>query len=285
MIEIDHGQSEPPDVAFRHPTDPEATIEAVELSRVRSTVTLDHSIYRPHRIDFFQIFAVTEGEGRHWVDFEAHAVRPGTVLPCRPKQVHCYDPDSHFEGITLVFMPSTAALRLPQPRWPARLDLPATDFALLHSLLRAMLTVETGLRLTSRERIRRLLLPAVLEIVEAASLHSLDRGRGLHLELGAFRDLVDDHFAHHRQLSWYARRLGFSVQTLTRRCKQLTGRGAKQIVNERVVLEAKRRLGADTVKIDDLAHELGFSEPTNFVKFFRRHTGITPGTFRRSYEA
>ena len=88
----------------------------------------------------------------------------------------------------------------------------------------------------------------------------------------------------HRDLAWYARRLGCSVRTLTRRCQQLTGRGAKRLLDERVVLEAKRRLIADVTRIEELAETLGFSEATNFVKFFRRHTGRTPLTFRRGYE-
>lgn len=51
-----------------------------------------------------------------------------------------------------------------------------------------------------------------------------------------------------------------------------------------MILEAKRRLISGGAPIEALAEALGFSEATNFVKFFRRHTGETPAAFRRSYE-
>lgn len=49
---------------------------------------------------------------------------------------------------------------------------------------------------------------------------------------------------------------------------------------DRLVLEAKRLLVHTTDPVGVIARQLGFAEPTNFVKFFRRETGTTPGAFR-----
>ena len=70
------------------------------------------------------------------------------------------------------------------------------------------------------------------------------------------------------------------MKTLTRACRAMTGQTAKQIVDERVVLEAKRRLAHSDAAVETLAYQLGFSEATNFGKFFARHTGQSPGSFR-----
>ncbi|MEM9203820.1 MAG: helix-turn-helix domain-containing protein, partial [Actinomycetota bacterium] len=54
------------------------------------------------------------------------------------------------------------------------------------------------------------------------------------------------------------------------------GMTAKELVDQRVALEARRRLTDDGVTAAAVAHELGFSEATNFVKFFRRLVGLSP---------
>jgi AraC-like DNA-binding protein len=46
-------------------------------------------------------------------------------------------------------------------------------------------------------------------------------------------------------------------------------------------LEAKRLLAYTTLPIALIGDRLGFDDPTNFVKFFKREAGCTPGEFRR----
>jgi AraC-like DNA-binding protein len=87
-------------------------------------------------------------------------------------------------------------------------------------------------------------------------------------------------FAATRRANEYAQRLGYSVKTLTRACHAMTGTSIKQVIDARVVLEAQRRLAHTEEPIEALAAQLGFSEATNFAKFFQRHTGQTPGRFR-----
>lgn len=58
---------------------------------------------------------------------------------------------------------------------------------------------------------------------------------------------------------------------------------AKAFIDRRTALEAQRLLvhtGATTTAIGEA---LGFSEPTNFLKFFKRVVGMTPDAFRRRY--
>lgn len=52
------------------------------------------------------------------------------------------------------------------------------------------------------------------------------------------------------------------------------------MVTDRIVLEAKRLLVHSLLPVANIGYELGFSEATNFVKFFHRGTRQTPGAFR-----
>lgn len=61
-----------------------------------------------------------------------------------------------------------------------------------------------------------------------------------------------------------------------------TGRTAKEIIDARVMLEAKRLLIHTDRPVAAIAADLGFSEPTNFVKYFTIRAGMAPGAFRLS---
>ncbi len=60
---------------------------------------------------------------------------------------------------------------------------------------------------------------------------------------------------------------------------------AKALLVGRIVLEAKRLLAHSAAPVAAIAADLGFEEATNFVKFFRRETGLTPGLFRERQAA
>jgi transcriptional regulator GlxA family with amidase domain len=70
------------------------------------------------------------------------------------------------------------------------------------------------------------------------------------------------------------------VRTLTRACLAATGRTAKQVIDDRVVLEARRMLAATALPVATIAQRLGFAAPTHFGRLFHRSTGLPPGSFR-----
>jgi AraC-like DNA-binding protein len=97
----------------------------------------------------------------------------------------------------------------------------------------------------------------------------------------AFASAVDSHFSTSREVGWYARRLGYSERTLRRATQAATGRTAKQFIDDRVVLEAKRLLVHSHATAAECARHTGFDDAANFSKFFRRRTGLAPGAFAR----
>jgi AraC-like DNA-binding protein len=60
----------------------------------------------------------------------------------------------------------------------------------------------------------------------------------------------------------------------------VTGRTAKQAVDDRVALEARRLLACTPLSVAEIGRRLGFPEPTNFGRFFHREAGTSPGAFR-----
>jgi AraC-like DNA-binding protein len=81
----------------------------------------------------------------------------------------------------------------------------------------------------------------------------------------------------------YASLLGCSEKSLSRATYAVAQMSAKTLLVDRLVLEAKRMLAHSSSPVGAIALDLGFDEATNFVKFFRRETGMTPGAFRERH--
>jgi AraC-like DNA-binding protein len=64
--------------------------------------------------------------------------------------------------------------------------------------------------------------------------------------------------------------------------KTKTGRSANQIIQKKLLSEAKVMLSRSSHSIKEVAYSLGFSEPTYFTKFFKKQTGMTPAAYRKS---
>lgn len=97
-----------------------------------------------------------------------------------------------------------------------------------------------------------------------------------------FRSMVEDHYVEHWPVSRYAQALATSESRLDRICRTLAGHSAFEVVQNRVLLEARRRLVHVGAPVTALAYELGFEDPAYFCRFFKRHTGATPTQWRRA---
>jgi AraC family transcriptional activator of pobA len=99
--------------------------------------------------------------------------------------------------------------------------------------------------------------------------------------LRAFRSLIESHYARHWPVERYARELGLSETGLNRLCRRLTDTTAFETIQQRLALEARRRLLHDTGPVAGIAAELGFRDCAYFARFFKRRLGVSPAEFRR----
>jgi AraC family transcriptional activator of pobA len=95
-----------------------------------------------------------------------------------------------------------------------------------------------------------------------------------------FRDAVEAHYLDHWSVARYASELGVSESTLNRVVRRVTGGSAFELTQERLELEARRRLRFSGTPVHQLASELGFVDASYFARFVRRRTGRTPSDHR-----
>jgi len=116
----------------------------------------------------------------------------------------------------------------------------------------------------------------------AAALPETHSGPDLE-RLRQFRALMESHYADHWPVQRYAHHLGLSETSLNRLCRRLTGSTGFDLVQQRLALEARRRLMYLPSSVHGIASELGFKDSAYFCRFFRRHSGISPKGFRRRH--
>lgn len=270
------GEREIAQVRYR-PAEPDLPVESFTFASLLTRVDLA-LFSRPERLDFNLVVLCTAGRGTHEVDFAEVALEPKRLLHVRPGQVHRWRRPGSFEAELLVFpdvfptrglVGSTATVRsLDTAAWAGALD------------VAQQVRRERRLHQDPERGNRALMLLRDLFIVRLRLDVEHDGVRG-HLPAPylAFRDELGTPPLH-QPIASYANRLGYSQRTLTRACLDATGRTAKQLLDEQVLLEARRRLAHTDRPVSDLAGELGFTEATNFTKFFIRMTGRTPRAWR-----
>jgi len=82
--------------------------------------------------------------------------------------------------------------------------------------------------------------------------------------------------------SAFANQLNIHVNHLNKALKEITGKTTSQLINERLLQEAKILLKSTNWTITEIAWSLGFEEANHFSSFFKSRTNETPNKFRKS---
>jgi AraC-like DNA-binding protein len=94
-----------------------------------------------------------------------------------------------------------------------------------------------------------------------------------------FHALTDEHFLKRTQVAQYADMLYISPGHLNDVIKMATGRTAKQVIDEKRIMEAKRLLFWGNHSVKEIAGRLNFEDDAYFNRFFKKHTGQSPALF------
>ncbi|MBY8887074.1 AraC family transcriptional regulator [Streptomyces sp. PTM05] len=242
------------------------------------------------RPDFHVLGLVASGTGGHVADFVRYPLRVGSVAWIRPGVVHRWSDVERVDGPLILFRhdflpPEGSAARsaadvfgpacwqLSADVWP--LALVAADH-LRGEHAAAVASPGTA----SPPLLAHLLAALVLRVSPGSASASVNGAEGDRQVFLRYRAAVEEGFAERHDVAGYAAALGYDRRTLTRATRAATGLGAKELLDQRVLLEAKRLLGHTDLPVAGCARRLGFRDAANFTTFFRRRTGTTPSAWR-----
>ena len=128
------------------------------------------------------------------------------------------------------------------------------------------------------------LLLIILRQVDLQEVQEKTRG-GRHDLFSRFCQMVEDRYQEHWDIAEYARALALTPPTLNRLCHLFAGKGALDLIQDRLILAARRHLIYTDATVEAISYGLGFHDPAYFSRFFKRRTGVAPRQFRLTHQA
>ncbi len=98
--------------------------------------------------------------------------------------------------------------------------------------------------------------------------------------LRSFLKLVWRYYKTEHRIDFYAERLCISSKHLARVVKARLGKTPYAVIRDEILQRAISQLKDSKMSVQEIAAELHFSEMAAFCKFFKKHTGMAPTTFR-----
>ena len=262
-----------------------------DLSTVLGGKGLVHDL---HKHDFYFILAVETGQGGHEIDFVRYDVHPRSLFMLRPGQVHELRLSADCTGYLVEFDTSFYRPKntKEEQRWKKATgknycEVEESRFKKLLSFLSLIFTeyaskqegydeaIQSGLDLFFIELVRQ--SPSPEQIPAGTNHYTQERFEEL-------LRLLEEKITAVKSVSQYAGLLNLSVYQLNAITKASVGKTTADLINEQIILEAKRYLLATPNQVKDIAWHLGYEDTSYFIRFFKKHTGLSPDVFRRNFK-
>lgn len=254
----------------------------------------------PHVHTFYEILWFQEGTGLHFVDFQEYPIRPGTIFFLTPGQVHRFDGRNAYKGVAIKLCTDIMQSRGEDSDLFVKYDLfytfDTTPYYIIDDDTSVQLQVlvdsmeeelKTGKDIGHIDMLRSLLKIFLIKVhrygLKEGQLQ-LDGLKPAHLLFVQFRRMLEKDFATKHTVQEYADGLNVAVRTLNKCVNESSGRSPLAFITERIMLEAKRQVRYSNLMIKEIAYNLGFEDPSYFVKLFKRQTGMLPSDFREMDE-
>jgi AraC family transcriptional activator of pobA len=248
----------------------------------------------PHRKDYYLLFFLQRGGGRHWVDMTPYDAQDDTLYFLAPGQLQVKEEAQPMWGTSLAFTNEFLAMQ-PHAAWAQlpllqnqqqrhELRLMAADRTFLEDILAKLAAEYHGPASEWRQRLLAAYLEVLLVYLSRLYMQQFpaDEKATDKLLLHQYRAKIEECFRTRHDVSSYAALLHLTAGHLGEVVKAQSGKPAITHIQERLVLEARRLLFHADQAVKEIAFELGFQDASYFTRFFKRQTGTTPADYRAS---
>jgi AraC-like DNA-binding protein len=285
-----------PHIEFNPATIGNFGIEIISIEKItQNKEQYTHNPELPHQLKFYTLIFFTQGTGRHFIDFNWYPVQQNSLVYLTKEQVNAFEFSENLKGFCVIFTESyfvdcfsnlskDFVFRLFNPQlFSPILQIPKeSDFNTYFNLLQKEYNNSKSFnKKTVIESLFVILVSKAEHIKQNQTFHIKDSSKIMVFQ--KFTSLIEQNLSKSRSAAFYATELTISYKHLNTICKELLNKTAKSVIDDFVILQAKRHLINSDIKSTELAYKLGFEDPTNFTKYFKKNTGLTPKSFLKSF--
>lgn len=100
-------------------------------------------------------------------------------------------------------------------------------------------------------------------------------------DLVYFQDLIENYYKTERSMTFYAAKFSLSTDAFSKKVKKQFSKSPSQLINERIILEAKKLLHLTYKSIKEISQELNFEDEFYFSRYFKKNVGVSPSLYRK----
>ncbi len=254
-----------------------------------------NSIYDIHRFEYYTMMLITEGEGWHYIDYENYFLKKGSLVLISKNQVQKYRRNSKMKGIVILFTDNFLQKNLNHLHlknhinifnyhlYNPLLDLEEKNYKDLLKLIERIYFEYEIDHDEMKGKILGTFLNALLLKTERIASHkriSLKQYK-YYDKFKEFGNLLEKDLVNNKDAKFYAKAMNISYKHLNEISKTICSKTAKEFISDFLVLEIKRYLSGTNLSVKEISYKLGYDEPTNLQKIFKRETGKTALEFRQ----
>lgn len=243
---------------------------------------VDKRYTKPHKHNkYLELVFFTKGKGFHYLDDKALKINTPIVFLIQKDQVHNWEITTVPKGYVIIIketfleniLDTSIRMQLSKLKDVEQIEIEQTNKTL--ALLFEALSLEIKEQHVNKEVIESGLKAILAKLISYTNLRILNNSHALEQE---FIQLISKKLKN--SVSYYAEKLRTSSQNLNMICRKSFDKSASDVIAEFIIKETKRQLLYTTKNITNIAFELDFKDASNFTKFFKRHTGLTPSKFK-----
>lgn len=247
-----------------------------------------------HQLSFYEIVFIEEGSGTFSLDGKRMSIAPQTIIFISPGQIRRWEVKERIKGYTLFFEKDFLHLFFSdelflyrfqyfhQYSQPAEMKIDEGEFGKCLELLQEIEEEFAQIQNDSNHLIRSVLYQLLIVLNRYyAGIYHVQRDTYVHADFYRFRSLLEEKFLEDQTVEAYTKMLNVSRGFLNKICRQFSGLSAQQMIHHKIISEIKKQLHQNK-SAKEICYEFGFSDPSNFNRFFKKMTQITPQQYRKN---
>jgi AraC family transcriptional regulator, transcriptional activator of pobA len=251
------------------------------------------------RNNYFSLIWVKEGSGKIKADFAEYDFAPNSLFAFSPYQPYMTAADKPVKGIAIYFHPEFFCIykhhkevscngvlfnNVYQPPFVNVDEATAATFQMIAEQLK------TEMQKPELAQYELLISYLKIFLINAARLKMQQQpeaaeevtGNKEPFILQKLKDAIEENFKIKHSPADYAEMLYITPKALAKITKSYFNKTLSSLINERIIIEAKRELYLTNKTVKEIAYELGYEDEYYFSRFFKVNADVSPQLYRET---